>query len=762
MHLQYQLQEHVTKGIAGVGRALNSRKWKVGGPDDPLRMSGYTQFDESLKAEFYKATGKDAKKFTEALIKLDAESNGNRRAFHHFARQWHGVQVISRLETLVKSSIISGAETLRGNVYGTASVVLKDMVELEAGLAMQALQTADKELLKQIWILQKTYVKGFFQTFKGIGFKGWAKFAKLLKEGWTETDDGIRGALAFAQKEIQKDTDLGNFTKTLLSGESQLDPYVKFEHGPGIPNMKYLPLGDILTLPFRLLAATDEPFQHTVYQAYKRAAALDVAMKKGLRGDALREQVETWVKQEPEWLLDRAFKQSRVMTFKQPLEGRMQKFHDLLNGDRASNIWTKSLFGAARMLFIPFDKVVMNVGRTMAENTLLGAFGKRFRADWAAGGFRRKQAMLRITSGTAMVLMGWDMYNEGKLRGAIPMHMKGAADASNMQEYSYFDEENRQWVSIRRAEPIAKLFTIGAELGAFMDCVDAYRNGNIEKGEELFYNAIGIMGEAMSTFVGMEGMKQAVDLMMGERTGTSAGKWGAQQLGKLMPFGALAKDVNNYVFDEEMKKLTSLSEGWEAVRQALFDQFEPWKRDGLLPMRDPLYGHVRRSEDDITAVFPRRRTMTEDPATLELLDIKHDLKPMSDRIHQNGEFVRMNAVQYDRAQENLSRVTVGEWTGLQEILNGVIQDPRWGEINDAKTKREILGSIISEVRRAAKLMTLEEDESLLEQLDAKFQLRIDAMLGMRSDTDPRSLIYHMRTLKETDPSDLIGPVEPEE
>ncbi len=658
-----------------------------------------------------------------ALVDLVPSLEKDPRSLAHFVKTVSKYRILQGLIELKQAALLSGWPTHVANVVGNTIAMAVDALELTSGLFAESVARND---LTPLVVGGGQYVKGLLEGFVEalrVDKKGFLSLAKTLTSSGPEA----------AKKELLE-SNLGNVWKAFFSNEGIIDPAIKIEGQTlgVIPDFAWLPLGSIIRLPFRFLTAADEFFKTVAYHAQKNAELFyEVYHVQGLRGRDLDRQIRVLAHNLPESIHVRAMHQARELTFTEEgqLAKTLSKFFD--PGPEAHP--ATMVFGPlAKLLFMPFYRVAVNLTSWAARRTPLGVFGKRFLADIEAGGFRAKQAYARLVIGTLLLFTGWSLYRSGKITGFIPPERKAVATSLGVQPYAIYNPDDKTWVSYNRFDPAAILLSLGANLGMLYDYYEA---DTYDTAEDLLKASLLAITDAVTSRTWIESVHQVLTLLTDPER-MNFGKFLANQISTMFPFEAAAREIQRVTDDVAREsqdvftpgKLIDLQEAWDAF----------WTKhvnSGKLRVRrDPIFG---------TPVAQMNRhwsggwetSIKDDPVVLELAKIGLSIGLISNKITRNGQTIELTPDQVNRLLENLERLDV------HGMLKRAIESPRYQAIPDPQEKQRVLKQLINSARDAARDMLLAEDPKLASQLVEKLERKKEVLLGLANPQgDPKHVL----------------------
>lgn len=709
---------------ANIGRAMNIQRMMKGGD-----RFGFHLLDPDTVLDIHNHAGKNLDELVEQLKALGKQPRDRGKAVAQFVRRYHGIRWIDSLIEIKLSSMLSSPTTWAKNLVGTTARMVHEEFNMDTALMLQGLQNQDIELFKEVWRRWTTQGHAMLDALGAA--RSWRGFAEALKDGKGLGEATLKGWRGFAD---------APFWQSLKSGDSVLDPVAKWEFGEMTPNLgKWLPVGDVIRIPFHVLTATDEVMQSVSYMGAMRYNAIQEGIERGLRGNELVRFATELIDNPSHEFHRRAIHDSRWMTFKQNLEGKQKSFHDWLLDTRQSHPASKVIFPLLRGLFIPFDKVLFNILNSVGDT--MPIFTKKFRADWAAGGIRRKTAVLRVATGMAMFYAGAQLYYNGKLRGVTDFKERATAQALHIPDNAWFNAKTGEWETLTGLDPVAMYFTIGANIAHLYDVVGHMDEDADNKVKQAVAKGLATLSEAVAYAPGMEGAHDLLRIIFDPGGANKLGRMAVTQAGTFMPFSALQKYVANLTQDPEYRELGSMFDDWKNVMNGLWNQH--WNREGMLPRRHVLFGDRTEKFEGYTFWGGQRKEMMMDPSLLELADTHTNVERMSPRVTHQGVTIELTPEQMDEAQEYMTQLEVIPGIkGLRNTLNYLVTTPQYQQLKRPEDRGKELRKVITKFRTASRRMVLQKTPALQQKIIEQTQKRMAQQLGIMSIPEDYGTLTH--------------------
>lgn len=335
-------------------------------------------------------------------------------------------------------------------------------------------------------------------------------------------------------------------------------------------------LGTVARVPSRLLGAEDEFFKTIGYRMELNAQAVRQATGEGLQGRELRARIADLVAQPPEHIRLAAADAALYNTFTQHA------------GDAAQALLALREAWPATMYVLPFVRTPINILAYGFERTPLAPLMSSFRNDVAAGGARRELALVRMATGTSIMLMAADYADRGVITGQGPKDA-GKREALMRQGWQpYSIRVGDKWVAYDRADPYGLLFGFAADMAEVSSRMDV-EGDKLDEFQEIL--AAGIAAVA-STTVNKTYLRGLADLMWTiEDPQRRAFGYVGSTMGSFVPAGVAAmKAIDDPVLKENFK-------AWDYVRGRL-----PGLSEGMVPARD-LWGKERQPDSGMGSAY---------------------------------------------------------------------------------------------------------------------------------------------------------------
>ena len=497
--------------------------------------------------------------------------------------------------------------------------------------------------------------------------------------------------------------------KALREGKTQLDiDFSTLEDGlqdgaiPGI-------LGKALRLPTRLLAAEDELFKGMNFRAFVFSEAMADGKSLGLRGKELTAYVDNQVnnavtsqldasilgKEATDPLAQRGIQYGREATFTQKIENPSKSTVPFANVPQQLGYAVQKAVSDYPILrqINPFIRTPLNLlSFTAQRSPLAPVLSQRWRDDFAAGGQRASEAVIRWTAGSGLALYFYNLANSGVLTGTgsgLTVDQK-----KNMQDmYGYSDNaiyDDGEYYNVARLSPASDLMTIMASIS------ELERYGAKKEAGELAM-AVGLV---LSDFARdksfLQGMNQFVNAVEGiseDGIGAQTESFLGNRAAALVPYSGFIKQFNN---DPNLRVIRDIAEGYKKNIPGLSQELDPqrnilgevktppefWGSDFASPIGittlkdDPLAIAFKAAADNGTPydipMPPKSRNGID--LTDRKFSVGLDGSPLNKDRPQQTAYDRM--LELSGIMDSRGRIPPKGRT-LREELTALVQDPRF-------------------------------------------------------------------------------------
>ena len=660
--IQNAIQKEIIAARTETARALAS--WRIpsqGSGLDPRAMS------QLLITE----GGGDVvtKKLAERITELAAA--GDLRGLTKFAEKGMAARTLDAVQEAWINGLLSNPITHMANTVSNFLTLGQQVVERRAAESMggevaagealamlQGITAGWRDAFRYAWKTAKTGESGF-----GIGKMEMPRQRAISAEAF----------------QLSQDTLLGRAGGALLNAA-----------------------GGVINSPGRVLEMADEFFKTLGYRmelhALAHRQALDDLAGGRITGDQVKARYAELVENPPASFQLSARQFAEVATFTND-PGKFARY--LSSGTRQ--------FPALRFI-LPFIRTPANIMSYSFERTPLAPLVGRWRADVAAGGARRDQALARMGLGTFTLLSLTDFAMSGQITGAGPKDGAARATLRRMGWQPYSVKVGDKWYSYKRTDPIGSIMGYAADLGEYLSNVgDDTEDGDLEK-----LLSVGVASFASTLFskTYMQGTSDLFEVISDPKR--YAPTWIRRQAASVVPAGvaAAARQVDpvqreaQSVLDAMRARVPALSKDLPPVRDlwgrpVSYRSPEGWAYDALSPIAVSQYKAM--------------------PIDEEILRLGMTVNKPSKRVRFDGTGIDVDLTRYPGAYSRYVELAGNEakdpasGLGAMDYLNAVVTGKHpmstlyrmYGDGEDGG-KAEFIHETIVNYRRRAKQQLLRE------------------------------------------------------
>lgn len=529
------------------------------------------------------------------------------------------------------AALLSGVRTHVTNMVGNAlSIVMDDIADLGASMYGMFSRREDKIYMREVL----ARIAGQF--------------------------DGIRGGLRSAR----------NAWDDWAITPSQTDKAQQTLYRPATRG------GRALATPLRALSAEDAFYRHVASSGQYAADAWHEGIKRGLRGQELREFAREMMGNPTTDMLRRADNAARRGTFTEEPWEFVRRVNRIAHGG--------GFGGHVLKWLVPFRNTPANLIRRAIEFSPANLARPAAIRAVREGGAEGQRAISRATVGGMLGALAWYMVDNGLITGAGPSEMNQRRIwRTENQPYSF--RVGDQWVSYQRmTEPFAMWIGTVADAHGVWDELNTAREQDRVLGD-IFGSAVHNMTNR-TWFTGFTDFIEAMDAP--ERRGAT---WLGRQVGSLVPTAAAhaAQGMDPYLRDGR-GVINPILRRIPGATESITPWFNYWGEPIELggPIEEATGSAVGRVLDLGHTAYSLRSE--GDPASLALIEMGYDGGLPSRRI-AGVELTDDEHYQYVRLAHGSAR----------NQLNRIVQSPTWERLN-ADQKETIVDDLFRNARRAAR------------------------------------------------------------
>jgi hypothetical protein len=481
-------------------------------------------------------------------------------------------------------------------------------------------------------------------------------------------------------------------------------------------------IGNIVRIPGRALAASDEFFKTIGYRMELNAQALRQAAGEVHAGvipaDGIKARVAELLENPPENLRMSAVDQALYQTFTNSPGKLAQSLQSL-----------KAQFPALTVI-LPFVRTPANILKYTFERTPLAPLMSSVRADIAAGGARQDLALARLSTGTALMMVAADMAMSGTVSGSGPKDTseRQALERTGWQRNSI--KVGDRWYAYNRLDPAGSLLGLAAEM------VEILNNSEDEDTEEgVGEAAVAAIASISATVMSKTYLSGIADLFEAISDPKRYTETFVQRLvGSTVPaiVGEAARTADPYsrevfgMLDAIKRRTPGLSDNLPLRRDiwgrpVTYQSGLGWAYDVF----SPIYTKPAKAEpiDDEMLRLGKAVSMPSKKATFQGVNIDLNNYPGAYSRYVELAGNELKHPNYDMGAKDLLNAVVSGEHFLSEIYDQ-------GTDGADGTKAEIISSIVSEYRKIAREQVLQEFPEIQGEIDYFIQTQQDMQSGV--------------------------------
>lgn len=628
----------------------------------------------------------------------------------------------------VQANLLWGGATHAANMMSGALMYSFESLKKLSGSFMYAGKKGNpKELLETVAWLHGAK-QGLYESFKlpGVTAKNFFNppcIKKGIKRTWN------------------MDTEAGNVWKALFSSQSQIDTLgSKIDSGLQAFNPKdynklkqclgkesrigvdakgwVQAIGTLLKLPFHGLAATDELIKNIAYYSEIHSKVwretvenVDVSSTK----EAAKVYLNRLKASASEELNYQGIMRAREVTFTHDAGSFMKKLDNIANDN----------FGLGfRIFMMPFYKIPLNIMRCAGKNSPLAWFSSQFWKNLKKGEEEAYEALAGTLGGSAVMALGYSLYEDGKITGRTPKDIRETVQAFGTGAYNFKIGEDL-WVDYSKLDPGALLLGLGADFGRAYDTfqyTDPETKLFIDNRFEKVSGALlAMFGEPLMNKTLLQSLGDTVKLLSSPEQ-MNKERYFARQGVKFVPMYTLFSNIQREAFDEFIR----------TKETALDEIYSLFYLKGVPIKRHPLYGTPLEQHEK---VFQLRATEeTKDPVLKEVMRLGMPLRDSSEYLSQSGIRIPLNREQWAEYHNILIKLP------MKEVLHKIVKSKEYQALPSDELKMKLLKNQITAFRRQAKEILFGTNKEMQEQFFKRINHKVKAYQGNANDQNLNALI----------------------
>ena len=477
-------------------------------------------------------------------------------------------------------------------------------------------------------------------------------------------------------------------------------------------------LGNMVRVPGRLLATSDEFFKSVGYRMELHAQAYRQAFSEGLKDEAAAKRVLDIINNPPENIRMAAVDASRYQTFTNSLsDTRIKGIGEIGKvGEKARSY--RSIGPYVRVI-VPFVRTPTNIMSFTFERTPLALLSKSVREELSAGGSRRDLALGKIATGSMIMAVSADLALSGQTTGAGPADpkMRNIKRATGWQPYSI--KVGDKYYAYNRLDPVGALIGLAADTSEIIGQVDD------ATADQLATAAVLSIVQNMSSKTYMSGITEFLDAIDSSSTDPEANNYKLTRYLQRLAGSMVPASVAN--LERVMSPEMSATYGYiDKIKSRI-----PGFSEGLPPRRN-IFGEPVVLEGGIGPDIMSPIYTSTDKKDLVADEIVRQQTALSmpRRVVNN---VELSPQQYDRYILLYSGEDLKGTRGkkLKDALKEIFASSQYKRASDGPEggKSLMIQSVFTSYRDAAKAQLISEDATLQTQINTEQRERIEKLTG---------------------------------
>jgi hypothetical protein len=563
----------ITMGVtAEVSRATQSLKMEIGPSAREMRMTR-----EAIKG-FKDRGGKDLVEFADLVSEIDTPQ-GLAKA----AKEMRRATTADKVMEVWYNALLSGPQTHIVNVSSNELVSYWAALETYAAATVGATRSAARIVTGRGPAPDRVYFREGTQRLYGIAQSG-REGLVLAGKVW-KTGEGFDPA---SKAEHLRHQAIGGHPEDSRVG--------KF-------------LGPKVRVPGRALMSADEFYKARGRRQELNALAMREGIKKKLSGKELNLHNFNFVRNPPEWAVEKSIHAARKQTFTEEL------------GRRGKGVQEAFSHPLGRLI-VPFVRVMTNIFKFSAEASPLGFFMESVRTELKAGGARRDAALGRMAFATSVGAWVASETAAGNITGSGPSNpeLRRTWYAAGNRPYSIKvpftgGPEGERWVSYARLEPVGTIFGVAADFAEISGHIES------EGSEELAAKIAMAISLNITSKTFMQGAT-GVALMMSDPA-RYGGRFWQKLAGTLIPTGvAQVARVHDPILREVRSTIDAIKNRIPAYKEDLKPRRNIWGEPIFLDggwgpdLISPFYSHRKKPDFVSSEAWRVRARFSSPPRTV--------------------------------------------------------------------------------------------------------------------------------------------------
>ncbi len=463
----------------------------------------------------------------------------------------------------------------------------------------------------------------------------------------------------------------------------------KYEsHGPRpIEGVK----GVVLDVPFRILQATDAMLRVPAQRAKAYQLAVDRAVKEGVHPETAegRATIAKYLDSPTAGLTEKAGLKVLETIENAGAEAVFaQRLGPFMESVQVGITKHAPLAG----LIVPFIRTPTNLVSWAIQHTpVLSLMSGRWRADFAAGGQRRADAMARVVVGGGLTLAAYSLTQQGAITGGglFDKEMGATKRAAGWQPYSL--KVGDTYYSFQRMEPVAKVLGIAADLVEMIESKKMEEADALKAGGMLAL----LFGNATVSTTYLSGLSDTMNAI------TDPDRYGEAF------FEGYATSLVPKIIGQSVAMADPYKREVDGVVDAIQSQL-PFLREKLLPKRD-VWGEPVENNKWFNVLPVQTSKVAEEKVRTEAVRLAVAIADAPKYVQERGPFKPSEKrIELSDFQRDVFRQVSGG--KAMEILSPIVNAPDWERIPDF-AKAAIYQRVLEGTRKQAQWAALPPDDA---------------------------------------------------
>lgn len=259
--------------------------------------------------------------------------------------------------------------------------------------------------------------------------------------------------------------------------------------------------GRVVNTSFKALAAGDEYSKTVLYRAQLNALSTREGIKKGLKGDDLKDFIAKSINDPDQILQQESRDFANYATFTKELGKSGKSFQRILQQNPVLKF------------VVPFYKTPTNIFKYTLERTPLAPMASQTRKDLSAGGTRQAAALAKMGMGSSIMALGVDMSVNGNITGAGPSDFKKRAALKRIGWQPNSIKIGDKFYSYQGLEPLSTLMSFSTSMAEVLTNYEMYDIEAQDEVEKISTATVLAISEATVNKTFMQGISNIMEAL---------------------------------------------------------------------------------------------------------------------------------------------------------------------------------------------------------------------------------------------------------